>query len=108
MTKREGSDRRELAEKSNPALHAPDYAATTATEAAAATETAAKRRRFAREFARQVAVWVIVCAFLTLVNALTSPHYWWVVWVLAGWGFQLLLQFGLYLFDGEDDDAKQA
>lgn len=102
MTKREGSGRREPAEKGHPALHAPDSAATTATEAAA------KRRRFARVFTRQVAVWAIVCAFLALVNALTSPHYWWVVWVLAGWGFQLLLQFGLYLFDGEDDDAKQA
>lgn len=107
MTKREGSGRREPAEKDNPALHATDSAATTAT-ATTAAEAAAKRRRFARDFARQVAVWAIVCAFLALVNALTSPHYWWVVWVLAGWGFQLLLQFGLYLFDSEDDDAKRA
>lgn len=35
--------------------------------------------------------YVLVNAFLALVNWMTSPHYWWVFWVIAGWGLNLLL-----------------
>lgn len=35
--------------------------------------------------------YVLVNAFLALVNWMTSPHYWWVLWVIAGWGLNLLL-----------------
>lgn len=35
--------------------------------------------------------YVLVNAFLALVNWMTSPHYWWVLWVVAGWGLNLLL-----------------
>lgn len=37
-----------------------------------------RRARFARRFARNVITYAVICGFLTLVNALTSPHYWWV------------------------------
>lgn len=72
-----------------------------------------KRRRFARRFARQVVVWAVVCAFLAFVNRHTSPHHWWVAWVAAGWGLQLLLTLVCYLFDldgedGEDEKEEQA
>ena len=29
--------------------------------------------------------------FLVAVNWFTSPHYWWVLWVIAGWGISLLI-----------------
>ena len=25
------------------------------------------------------------------INWFTSPHYWWVLWVIAGWGISLLM-----------------
>ena len=28
---------------------------------------------------------------LVAVNWFTSPHYWWVLWVIAGWGISLLI-----------------
>lgn len=35
--------------------------------------------------------YVLVNAFLALVNWMTSPHYWWVFWVIGGWGLNLTL-----------------
>ena len=67
----------------------------------AAAEAVAKRRRFARGFARQVIVWAVT---LAVVNWLTSPHYWWVLWVIGGWGLQLLLSLVFYLFDFDDEE----
>ena len=64
-------------------------------------------RYFARGFARQVIVWAVTCAFLAIANWLTSPHYWWVLWVIGGWGLQLLIAFALYLFDGEENETTQ-
>ena len=66
----------------------------------AAAEAVAKRRRFARGFARQVIVWAVTCAFLAVVNWLT----WWVLWVIGGWGLQLLLSLVFYLFDFDDEE----
>ena len=70
-------------------------------------EANAKRRRSTRQFARQVIIWAVTCAFLAVVNRLTSPHYWWVLWVIGGWGLQLLIAFALYLFDGEENETAQ-
>lgn len=48
-----------------------------------------KRRLFGRWFARRITTYLVVCAFLAFVNWQTSPHYWWVAWVAAGWGLNL-------------------
>ena len=53
---------------------------------------------------RQVIIWAVTCAFLAVVNRLTSPHYWWVLWVIGGWGLQLLLSLVFYLFDFDDEE----
>lgn len=50
-----------------------------------------KRRLFGRWFARRITTYLVVCAFLAFVNWQTSPHYWWVAWVAAGWGLNLVL-----------------
>lgn len=67
-----------------------------------------RRARFARSFARNVITYAVICGFLTLVNALTSPHYWWVAWVAGGWGPALLLPLLFHLVgcDEEEDEAK--
>ena len=35
--------------------------------------------------------YVVINLFLVAVNWFTSPHYWWVLWVIAGWGISLLI-----------------
>ena len=40
---------------------------------------------------------------LTFVNWYTSPHYWWVVWVMAGWGLNLILSLAWYLTGCDED-----
>lgn len=61
-----------------------------------------KSRRFNRWFRRKLIAYAVVCSFLTFVNAMTSPHYWWVLWVVAGWGLNLLLNALYYLTDCDD------
>ena len=45
----------------------------------------------------------MVCAFLAFVNWQTSPRYWWVLWVIAGWGLNIVLSLVWYLFDCDDE-----
>lgn len=35
--------------------------------------------------------YVLVCVFLAFVNWVATPSYWWVLWVIAGWGLGLSL-----------------
>ena len=62
-----------------------------------------KRRLFARRFSRRVTTCFAVCGFLAFVNWYTSPHYWWVVWVMAGWGLNLILSLAWYLTGCDED-----
>lgn len=62
-----------------------------------------KRRLFARWFNRRLTTYAVVCTFLVFVNYQTSPHYWWVAWVAAGWGLSLALSLVHYLFDCDDE-----
>ena len=65
--------------------------------------TTDKRRLFARRFSRRITNYVAVCGFLAFVNWYTSPHYWWVVWVMAGWGLNLILSLVWYLTGCDKD-----
>lgn len=65
---------------------------------------AEKSRRFGRWFTRRVTTYIVVCLFLTFVNWSTSPDYWWVAWVAAGWGLNLCLSLVWYLTDCDDDE----
>lgn len=62
-----------------------------------------RRRLFARRFTRRLTTYIVVCAFLAFVNWHTSPHYWWVAWVAAGWGLSIVLSLVYYLFDCDDE-----
>ncbi len=64
-----------------------------------------KRRVFARRFSRRIATYFAVCGFLAFVNRYTTPHHWWVIWVIAGWGLNILLSLVRYLF-GCDDETE--
>lgn len=63
-----------------------------------------KRRLFGRWFARRITTYLVVCAFLAFVNWQTSPHYWWVAWVAAGWGLNLVLSLVWHLTDCDDEN----
>lgn len=65
--------------------------------------TTEKRSRFTRWFSRKAITYLVICGFLTFVNWYTSPAYWWVVWVIAGWGLGLALSL-LYYWAGCDDE----
>lgn len=65
--------------------------------------TSDKRARFGRWFARKAISYVVVCTFLTFANWFSSPHYWWVAWVWAGWGLSLALSLAYYLVDCDDE-----
>lgn len=62
-----------------------------------------KRRLFARWFYRRLTTYTVICTFLAFVNWQTSPHYWWVLWVIAGWGLGIVLSLLYYLFDCDDE-----
>lgn len=67
-------------------------------------KAARRKRRLIREW---ITYAVICCAFLAGVNALTTPHYWWVLWVMAGWGLGLILDLIFHLTKLSDDDDAE-
>jgi transcriptional regulator with XRE-family HTH domain len=54
--------------------------------------------RKVKAFYIHLAQYVFVIAALTAANLAVSPHYFWVLWIAAGWGFGLLFD-GLRVFD---------
>ncbi len=42
------------------------------------------------------AYYILICGFLSIVNYLTKPNDWWVLWVIFGWGFVQLLYTANY------------
>jgi len=45
--------------------------------------------RKVKAFYLHLAQYAFVIASLTIVNLVVSPHYFWVLWIAAGWGFGL-------------------
>ncbi len=63
-----------------------------------------KKGQFKRWMTRKGITYVTVCGFLTFVNAYTTPHRWWVLWVIAGWGLSLGLSIAYYLTDCDNSE----
>lgn len=49
------------------------------------------RRAFKRYVIMRLLTYIVVNGFLVFVNYMTGPRYWWVLWVIAGWGIALAL-----------------
>lgn len=62
-----------------------------------------RQRLFRRYFTRRVTNYAVICSFLALLNYCTTPRYWWVAWVAAGWGLNLILSLVWYLTDCDDE-----
>lgn len=55
------------------------------------------------------AVFMVVGAFLVLLNVATSPHVPWFTWSLAGWGIGLAMHtVGVLRFETLTDEEKRA
>jgi transcriptional regulator with XRE-family HTH domain len=55
--------------------------------------------------------YVVIVAGLAVMNWITTPHYWWVAWVAAGWGIGLLAHaaqvFGRLPFLGGEWERRE-
>lgn len=49
------------------------------------------KTRFSLHITMSIVKYIVINVFLVVVNWLTTPHYWWVLWVIAGWGVGLSL-----------------
>ena len=52
-----------------------------------------KQVRKLKGFYFHLAQYVLVVSLLTVINALTMPKYWWVQWVIMGWGIGVFLHW---------------
>lgn len=74
-------------------------------------ERARKRVKELKGFYRHLAVYLLVNAFLLVINLVTSPYELWFYWPLLGWGIAVLIHaasvFGGERFWGKDwEDRK--
>ncbi|PID64802.1 MAG: XRE family transcriptional regulator [Gammaproteobacteria bacterium] len=51
-----------------------------------------KQVRKLRKFYKDLLIFALIIVFLTIVNGLTSPDYWWVIWVFLGWGLSFVIR----------------
>ncbi len=63
-------------------------------------EAAIKRIKDKRDFKNHVVVYVLVNLFLVVIWALTGRGYFWPGWVMAGWGFGVVMH-GWQAYRGE-------
>jgi len=63
-------------------------------------EQAKKRVQEIKSFYAHLAVYVIVNAFLLVINLLTSPHALWFFWPLLGWGIGIAIHAAIVLSGG--------
>ena len=74
-------------------------------------EIAKKKVQDIKDFYVHLMVYVVVNAFLFIINMLTSRSYLWVVWPMLGWGigvfFNWLSVFGMNGMLGRDWEKKK-
>jgi hypothetical protein len=53
--------------------------------------------------------YVLVNAFLVLINWTATPHNWWVFWVITGWGLNLSISMiNKYMALKLDDQSRDS
>lgn len=67
-------------------------------------------RRFILSMKVRIMKYVLINAFLVFVNWMTGPQYWWVLWVIAGWGLGVVIssvsEYMDYKLKGESKTGK--
>ena len=51
-----------------------------------------KNNSFPAQLKMNILRYIVICSFLAVVNYVTTPHYWWVLWVISGWVINLILE----------------
>ena len=73
-----------------------------------AKQDGADRRRQQSRIKNRILVnittYLIVMLFLAVVNFMTSPGYWWVIWPAMGWGLGLIISIVSRLLSIDQDD----
>lgn len=74
-------------------------------------EKAKKKVKAKKDFFAHLMTFVGVMVFLFVVNLLTSPDFWWVLFPFAGWGMSVLGHyfsvFGFFGFKSDDWEQKE-
>ena len=71
-------------------------------------DRARKRAKKKLDFYNHVKVYVVVNAFLFLLNWFTAPDYWWAMWPLMGWGIGLVLHAAsIYVFNEDEETLEK-
>ena len=65
-----------------------------------------KNNAFSVQMKMNIVRYIVVCGFLTVVNYITSPHYWWVLWVIAGWGINLGLSLASSYLTKKEEEVR--
>lgn len=67
-------------------------------------ETSKRNHSLSAQMKMNILRYIIVCSFLAAVNYITNPSYWWVLWVVAGWGLDLSLNIiSQYIIKQEEE-----
>ncbi|OBW96242.1 helix-turn-helix domain-containing protein [Gallibacterium salpingitidis] len=53
---------------------------------------ALKKVRQIRDFYIQLSIYFVINLLLFLINLIMTPDYWWVIWVVIGWGIGILIK----------------
>jgi len=65
-------------------------------------------KRHKKDFYDHLRVFIIVNFFLFVLNIVTGPRYMWVLWVIGGWGFGVVLQASKTFFVSDDTIERGA
>ncbi len=63
------------------------------------TKKASQERKRRVKLCKTWATYILVCTFLFIMNAVTSPSYLWVFWVIGGWGLAVAVETTFYLIE---------
>lgn len=70
-------------------------------------ETVRKLERIARRLPSylkfRIMQYVVMNLFLVLLNYVTSPNCWWVVWVVFGWGLSLSIEIISWYYTNKEE-----
>ncbi|MDE0887630.1 MAG: 2TM domain-containing protein [Myxococcota bacterium] len=71
-------------------------------------EAARKRVDANLQFQTHFRTYLLVIAFLAIINITTSPHYLWFLWAAGGWGIGISLQAQRVYGHGQDPGKREA
>lgn len=70
-----------------------------------------KKVKKIKDFYISFAIYIVVTSFLAIIDYITSPDFWWVQWVIFGWGVSMVIMafeaFGRWSFFDAQWEKRQ-